>query len=647
MNLTRRLSFLAILLFSSIGLKAHVNVLYPTAGETFITGYIVTIEWEIAQPHDLLNWDVYYSLDTGANWIPLAIGLPPATLNYDWLVPAEITNLGQIKVYMNNSGEDYIDYSGVFSIEPNTSPPFVDVAAENITIPCNVSNQQAAIQAWLANHGGASIINYCGDLVWTNDYSLSNDCGATGDSYVTFTATDACGSTETAALLLIEDVVPPTITSPPTNMSVESDGQGNIAQLNSWLNTHAGATATDGCGTISWTNNFTVFNISCGHAGSTTVTFIASDECDNVATAEATFTITDQVGPLLIQSATPLTISVSPDSDSLLQNWLSNHGGASAIDPEGVVTWQDDFTSLSDGCGITGSASVTFQASDVCGNSVSTTATVQLIDQAPPVINTLATDKSVSCSDPNSQVLLQEWLDSHGGANASDFGGGVFWQYNFPGLSDSCGITGQGAAIFTAMDLCGNSANTTSTFHLTDIESPVITSAALDTTVYCSKANINTVIQQWLNRHGGALAADACGIVNWTHDFSGVIDSCQLQASYPVTFTAWDECLNYVLTAATFNVLDTNTTTALTNEVNIEFLVYPNPASEILTVEFDNNGSLPVQLAIHDAFGRQIWLANTSLQQIRIPVDRFSAGMYFLSVRRDGMFGVRKILVND
>src|SRR5687768_972462 len=263
-----RLLILAFFLSFTHSINAHVNVLYPVGNETFTTGNTIVVEWEIAQEHELLDWDVYYSIDSGATWIPLAINLPPWQLTYEWELPAAETDLGKIKVYMNNVGDDYIDYSGLFTIQPNTSPPAIDIGAEDLIIPCNVTNHQAAIQTWLDNHGNAAVINYCGSLVWTHDYfSLSNDCGATGDAFVTFSVYDLCGSTQTTAFIYVQDNTAPTLTAPATNMSVETDGQGNTNQLNTWLNSKGGATATDACGSITWTNNYTSINTVCGSAG--------------------------------------------------------------------------------------------------------------------------------------------------------------------------------------------------------------------------------------------------------------------------------------------------------------------------------------------------------------------------------------------
>ena len=49
--------------------------------------------------------------------------------------------------------------------------------------------------------------------------------------------------------------------------------------------------------------------------------------------------------------------------------WLASNGGASASDTCSAVTWTNNSTGLSDLCGATGTATVTFTATDACGNA--------------------------------------------------------------------------------------------------------------------------------------------------------------------------------------------------------------------------------------------------------------------------------------
>ena len=52
----------------------------------------------------------------------------------------------------------------------------------------------------------------------------------------------------------------------------------------------------------------------------------------------------------------------------------------------------NDFSALSDDCGETGSATVTFTATDDCGNFSTTSATFTIEDTTDPTIDTQATD---------------------------------------------------------------------------------------------------------------------------------------------------------------------------------------------------------------------------------------------------------------
>jgi plastocyanin len=119
-------TFLAVLALGSTA-AAHVALDYPVGGETFIQGEVVDVQWHIVIPHDLQNWDLYFSDDGGTSWEVIEEDLPPDVFNYLWDVPEIETTQGRIRIYMDNSGADYEDQSDDFTI---ISQPAFDVQVD-------------------------------------------------------------------------------------------------------------------------------------------------------------------------------------------------------------------------------------------------------------------------------------------------------------------------------------------------------------------------------------------------------------------------------------------------------------------------------------------------------------------------------------
>lgn len=468
---------LFILLFQSFasGTLAHVYLDYPQGGETFEANTIVTIEWHIAIPHDQLNWDLLFSSDGGITWQPIQLDLPVSQLTYSWVVPSIATSQARISIIQDNTDMDYQDESMNFTIVPMSNTPYFDMPAQNLNLECNVNNQQADIQNWLNNHGGATAAGFCNDLIWTHDYvGLSNDCGATGNAFVTFTVADSCGSAETSAYLTVSDLQAPMMQASASDMVVECGDPNNTASLNNWLANHGGAIASDACSNIIWTYQATEQSNGCGITGSTSVIFIATDECGNSSTTAADFSVEDNLVPTILGPAQNYTISCgTPDQQTILQNWLNSYGGALAFDDCGNVNWSNNYSTLSDGCGLSGNAAVTFVASDDCGNSSMTSAIFAVVDNTAPVINVGASNTTINCGDLDAQMQIQNWLSNHGGANASDECGSVLWTNDFPPLADTCDITRIISVNFTAQDECGNSDTTNANITLSTITGTV------------------------------------------------------------------------------------------------------------------------------------------------------------------------------
>ena len=426
----------------------------------------------------------------------------------------------------------------------DTTPPVIDPQAMDMTVECDGQGNLQELEDWLNSNGGASATDNCSDVTWSNDFeALSDDCGETGSATVTFTATDECGNeSTTTATFTIEDTTPPSIDVEAQDMTVECDGQGNLQELEDWLDNNGGASASDICSDLTWSNNFSGLSDDCGETGSATVEFTATDRCGNESKTTATFTIEDTTPPSIDEPAMDMTVECDGNGNlDDLQAWLDNNGGASASDICSGVTWSNNFSGLSDDCGETGSATVEFTATDDCGNESKTSATFTIEDTTPPTIEPEAQDMTVECDGNGNLQELEDWLNSNGGASASDICSGVTWSNNFGEVSDECGATGSVTVEFTATDDCGNDSKTTATFTIEDTIAPVLVGE-----VPPSINDINACYDEMpvppTTDEIAALFEEACGEVVVSLFTSPVGDDCGWSVIH--IYSVEDECGN-------------------------------------------------------------------------------------------------------
>ncbi|MCB4797818.1 HYR-like domain-containing protein [Neotamlana laminarinivorans] len=429
--------------------------------------------------------------------------------------------------------------------------------ASDFTVECNGDNSED-LQNWINNHGGATINSTCSSITWSDDYSdIDIDCGIAGTGMVTFTATDSCGnSISSSATFTVEDTTAPIIDIEASDLTVECDGSGNTSDINNWLTSNGGASASDNCSSVTWTNDYSALSDECGATGSTTVTFTATDACGNETITTATFTVEDTTAPIIDINANDLTVECDGSGNtSDINNWLTSNGGASASDNCSSVTWTNDYTALSDDCGSTGSTIVTFTATDDCGNTTTTTATFTIVDTTAPSINTQANNIVVECDGSGNNNDIQDWLNNNGGAVASDECSTITWTNNYDGTTSDCAnaIT----VTFTATDECGNSSTTSATYAIEDTTPPTLNSLASDLTVECDGEGNISEFNTWLTNNGGASASDDCSAITWSNNYTSFSDECGTTGSATVTFTATDSCGNENKTTATFTIQDT------------------------------------------------------------------------------------------
>jgi len=135
--------------FVSFASKGHPVLDFPTGGENFQAGEIITIQWHIAIEHEQEDWDLYFSPDGGQTWETIVSDLRPDELEYSWQIPEVDTFNGIIRVVMDNVDGvmDYDDISGGFSIESQgkvtgiNEKPERELTLKNMPNPFNSQTQ--------------------------------------------------------------------------------------------------------------------------------------------------------------------------------------------------------------------------------------------------------------------------------------------------------------------------------------------------------------------------------------------------------------------------------------------------------------------------------------------------------------------------
>ncbi len=110
---------IVVLPFFYSGIHAHVELIFPQGGESFIANSKIEIEWFPSVTHSTENWDLFISADDGITGDTLQANIHADTLTYSWLVPSEASSETRIRVIQDNLGTDYDNQSDNFSIVIN------------------------------------------------------------------------------------------------------------------------------------------------------------------------------------------------------------------------------------------------------------------------------------------------------------------------------------------------------------------------------------------------------------------------------------------------------------------------------------------------------------------------------------------------
>merc|ERR1712110_920333 len=351
----------------------------------------------------------------------------------------------------------------------------------------------------------------------------------------------------------VNDEAAPTLSRPASDRSVEGSGNGNTGDLNSFLNSNGGALATDTCGAVRWSNDFTTLSNECNRTA--VVTFTACDPCNLCVSTTARFTVVDTGAPVISPQAQSTVVECDPNgNDNAFDLFVANNGGARATDvcSNSTLTWRSSFEDAPSGCD---SEIVTFTVTDACGRSASTTATFTILDRVAPVFNPLPQNVAVECDGAGNTAAYRNFVDTNAGSTVTDAcAANLVISNNAPATGPvGCGTQN---VIFTAVD-CTNTATRSATFTVRDTTPPVFSTPAQNQTVGCDTANNLQQVQAWLSANANAVVSDSCygSNVQITNNFSNLVaNTCGSSAT--VTFRAADPCGQFATSVATFTVRD-------------------------------------------------------------------------------------------
>ena len=469
------------------------------------------------------------------------------TVDSELIQTVEICGASGYRVYEftaeDNSGNTTSCTANV--IMEDTSDPELTQPAD-ITVECGTLISSAAggpqtINAWLE---AVSATDDCSDeFVFTNNYvsnGFTNTCGDAGTQSVTFVVADECGNSDEAmSTITIVDSTPPVIMCA-ADITLQCGDVNNAAIVNNWLNSPM---ATDNCGDVSVSNDFTALPTTCNQ--DVTVTFTVVGNCDGMTvTCSATISIVDSEKPVIMTVPTDLIVECdgTADPSGAIAAWLIDAGGMIVTDncdtnPE--IAAQAG-TSV-DNCGSTTTTPYTFTAEDECGNTISEVANLIIQDTTAPTL-TAPTAASVTCENED----VSTWANT---VSATDVGTCNTVTTNFALVSETTNCAAGGwttiyTYTFTAEDACNNAATPiNATYTVVDDEAPVFAPAA-DLTLSCGD-DYSALILSWTQ---SISATDNCNSVSITNDYDGSLpEECGDATGVSVTFTATDGCLTSTL----------------------------------------------------------------------------------------------------
>jgi len=486
-------------LYSDVDASGDVD-----GGDAFLTTFMMTSPLGIGQSISLLDT---ITVDTNS-------------LGQHSLLLVQASNTGANPACICNTTVDTITTEFLCSVDTVICPndTMVDVDAGMCS---------RAVTLGIPSLGTCTLVTLTNDFNGTSDASGIYDGGTTT---VTFTATDAASNTATCSFdVTVNDTEAPTISCP-------SDiTQNNDAGTCEAVVTVPDPTASDNCPNLTLSNSFnSTSNASDTYSmGTSTVTFIATDQGGNTASCSFVVTINDTEAPTI---TCPTDITQSNDLNQCTA--AVTVPAPTASDNCLGITLVNDMNATSDASDTypVGTTTVTFTVTDAASHTASCSFDVTVNDTEAPSItcppDVTSNNDAGMCTAAITAAAPTSSDNCPSATLTNDFNGSTDASDTYP--------IGTTTVTFTITDAASNTATCAFGVTVNDNEAPSISCPA-DVTANNDAGMCTAAITV-----AAPTTSDNCPSMTFTNDFNGSTDASD---TYPVgtttvTFTITDAASN-------------------------------------------------------------------------------------------------------
>ncbi|MFM9985509.1 MAG: T9SS type A sorting domain-containing protein, partial [Flavobacteriales bacterium] len=399
------------------------------------------------------------------------------------------------------------------------STTFIDTTAPTlVNLPTNGTAGCASLP--LDTNFDVTVTDNCDDEIQlTSEVSDSGE-GCNLQRTITWTAVDACGNTTSASRVFsMVDTENPILHNIPNDGSVLCGGLPSSTEYN--------VSASDNCDT-DVTIAVDAIDEGTGCNVTRTITWTATDDCGNTATATRTFTTQDNTPPVLIGVPQDVTLQCGqpvPDAVVVALDNCSTEPGlalsANTIQLECGYAFVRTWTAIDD-----------------CGNSVSATQTTTYVDNAAPILSGLPENGSFGCGQlPDEGTFLVTATD-----NCT---GDVEINVTIDDSGTGCNV--QRTITWTATDACGNTESESRNFSISDAVAPELMGLPENGTVACGNLPNATDFN--------VVASDNCAnTLTVISSYDDNVNGCSTVRT--ITWSVTDACGNTTSESRQFMTMD-------------------------------------------------------------------------------------------